>query len=176
MRGNSPGSIKCGVGSVALACMLAAAGAASAGEFNVQRAAPYASDAIIAGNIKRECPIDSQLAEALRREGQKSGHTVTLVDTLDTASGQSLKLEIIDAESTGNAWMGHRKSVTVKGWLFKDGQEAATFVARRNSSGGVGAGFKGSCSVLERTVNAIGRDIAGWLANPAGSTQLGDLR
>jgi hypothetical protein len=30
--------------------------------------------------------------------------------------------------------------------------------------------------VLDRTVNAIGRDIAAWLVNPADGAQLGDLR
>ena len=49
--------------------LLAAAAGAWAGEFKVQRAAPYAADAIIAGNIKRECTIDSQLVDALRRSG-----------------------------------------------------------------------------------------------------------
>ena len=50
------------------------------------------------------------------------------------------------------------------------------FVARRNSSGGMGAGFKGSCDVLERSVNAIGKDVAAWLQNAVDGAQLGDLR
>ena len=177
MRGNSRNIIQRGGRKAALACLLlAVAAGASAGEFKVQRAVPYAGDAIIAGNIKRECTIDQQLSDALRRASADAGNQVTLVESLDTASGQALKLEIVDAQSAGNAWMGHHKSVTVKGWLFRDGQEVAKFVARRNSGGGFGAGFKGSCSVLDRTVNAIGRAIAAWLVNPADGAQLGDLR
>ena len=155
---------------------LLATTAASAGEFKAQASVPYAEDSIIAGKIKSECTIDAQLPVALKRFAAEGGNQVTLVPSLDTSSGQVLRMEIINAESAGNAWIGHRKSVTVKGWLYKDGQQSAKFVARRNSSGGMGAGFKGSCDVLERSVNAIGKDVAAWLQNPADGAQLGDLR
>ena len=36
---------------------------------------------------------------------------------------------------------------------------------RRNSRGVFGGGFKGSCSILNRTVNALARDISKWLSN-----------
>ncbi|MCR6628349.1 MAG: hypothetical protein NVV67_19560 [Pseudoxanthomonas sp.] len=149
---------------------------AHAADFTAQRSVPFAEDSIVAGNIKRECPIGTQLTDALVRFASAGGHRVELVETLDTASGQALKLEFHDAQSAGNAWMGHRKSVTVKGWLYRDGQQVAKFVARRNSGGGFAGGFKGSCAVLERTVNAIGKDVAGWLNNPVDGGQLGDLR
>ncbi len=42
--------------------------------------------------------------------------------------------------------------------------------------GGLFAGFKGSCSVLGRTVKAIGKDIAEWLVNPVLDADLGDLK
>jgi hypothetical protein len=40
--------------------------------------------------------------------------------------------------------------------------------------GGAFAGFKGSCSVLGRTVEALGEDIGGWLAAPRDGASLGD--
>lgn len=149
---------------------------AQAADFKAQRAVPFAEDSIVAGNIRRECAIGTQLTEALVRFASGAGHRVELQDALDAASGQALKLEIHDAQSAGNAWMGHHKSVTVKGWLYRDGEPVAKVVARRNSRGGFGAGFKGSCAVLERTVTAIGKDIAAWLDNPVDGAQLGDLR
>lgn len=150
--------------------------AAHAGEFRMLATIPYSEDSVIAGNIKRECTIDSQLAQAVKRNAEAAGNHVELVANLDTGSGEVLKLEIFEAMSSGNAWMGHHKSVTVKGALYRDGQQVAKFVGRRNSGGGFGAGFKGSCDVLERTVNAIGRDVAEWLKNPVDGAQLGDLR
>lgn len=164
-----------GMGVVLLGGLLAAS-SVYAGEFKASRDVPFAEDAIVAGNIKRECPIGTQLTDALVRFASADGHRVELVETVDTTSGQVLKMEFHDAQSAGNAWMGHRKSVTVKGWLYRDGQQVAKFVARRNSGGGFAGGFKGSCAVLERTVNAIGKDVAGWLNNPVDGGQLGDLR
>lgn len=149
---------------------------AQAADFTAPRAVPFAEDSIVAGNIKRECAIATQLPAALVRFAAEAGNRVELQDAPDTSSGQVVKMEIHDAQSAGNAWTGHHKSVTVKGSLYRDGQQVAKFVARRNSRGGFGAGFKGSCAVLERTVNAIGKDVAEWLANPVDGSQLGDLR
>jgi hypothetical protein len=42
--------------------------------------------------------------------------------------------------------------------------------------GGAFGGFKGNCSVLGRTVRALGEDIAGWLAQPGKDGMLGDLQ
>jgi hypothetical protein len=41
---------------------------------------------------------------------------------------------------------------------------------------GAFAGFKDSCSVLGRTVKAIGSDIADWLLKPSEDADLGDLK
>lgn len=164
------------VAGVVLSGVLSAVSSAQAAEFTAQRSVPFAEDSIVAGNIKRECAIATQLPEALARFAAEAGNRVELRDTLDMSSGQVVTMEIHDAQSAGNAWTGHHKSVTVKGALYRDGQPVAKFVARRNSRGGFGAGFKGSCAVLERTVNAIGKDVAGWLVHPVDGGQLGDLR
>lgn len=161
---------------VALVGMLAVVPFAQAADFIAQRAVPFAEDSIVAGNVKRECAIATQLPAALARFAAEAGNRVELQDAPDTSSAQVVKMEIHDAQSAGNAWTGHHKSVTVKGSLYRDGQQVAKFVARRNSRGGFGAGFKGSCAVLERTVNAIGKDVAEWLGNPVDGAQLGDLR
>ncbi|WP_108062378.1 hypothetical protein [Poseidonibacter lekithochrous] len=58
--------------------------------------------------------------------------------------------------SNGNAFLGHNKSTRVKGVLYKEGNKIASF-------SGFSAGFKGSCSVLGRTVDALGEDISVWL-------------
>ena len=99
--------------------------AVHAGEFRMLATIPYSEDSVIAGNIKRECTIDSQLAQAVKRNAEAAGNHVELVANLDTGGGEVLKLEIFEALSSGNAWMGHHKSVTVKGALYRDGQQVA---------------------------------------------------
>jgi len=152
------------------------AGAAHAAPVSMLNPVPYADSAIIAGKIKRECTIDVQLADAIKKSAAEGGREVVFVPSpLTGAQGEVLKLEITDAVSEGNAWMGHHKSVTVRGALLRDGTQVAGFVGRRDSRGGFMGPYKGSCSVLERTVDAIGEDVAGWLAAPQDGATLGDL-
>lgn len=156
--------------------MLAAAGAQAASDtVIVQRPTPYAQDNDIADNIKQECKITEQLPDAVAEFAREKGITVQLVpQASESSAGRVLVLEISDALSGGNAFIGHQKSVTVKGRLYEGGKLLGDFRARRNSMGGAFAGFKGSCSVLGRAVNAIGEDIAGWLTAPQSKSRLGD--
>jgi hypothetical protein len=157
-----------------LACAFAVA--ATAGEVRLQSLVPYAEDNFVAANIKAECPIGRQLADFVREFSARSGVNVVFDDAASQATeGRVLMLEIIDAQSVGNAWTGHMKSTSVLGVLYDNGERIAAFRARRHSRGGFGAGFKGSCSVLGRTVRAIGSDIASWLVSPVDGARLGDL-
>ncbi|MBI3171217.1 MAG: hypothetical protein HYZ32_01320 [Hydrocarboniphaga effusa] len=72
--------------------------------------------------------------------------------------------------------MGHYKGVTVTGKLFQNGKQTGSFVATRKSGGGAFGGFKGSCAVLGRCSETIGKDIAKWLAAPTEGAKLGDAR
>lgn len=142
----------------------------------VQSSIPYAEDAEISNKVRDECTeLNTQLAEFTQEFGRENGVVVQLVETLDTsAEGRVLQMEIVDAVSMGNAFIGHQKYSRVRGVLFENGEQIAQFRGRRNSMGGAFAGYKGSCSVLGRTVKALGKDIAQWLVNPQDGAQLGD--
>jgi hypothetical protein len=81
----------------------------------------------------------------------------------DLSEGTQLKLMISNALSSGNAFMGHHKSVSIIAELYKDGKLIDTYSTTRNSGGGIGAGFKNSCAVLERCVTTLGKDVAQWV-------------
>ena len=74
-----------------------------------------------------------------------------------------MAVEITNAISGGNAFIGHRKSMTATAELFENGQSVDTATFTRNSGGGFGAGYKSSCSVLGRCTKALGNDFANWL-------------
>lgn len=145
---------------------------ASANGLKLQTPVAFAEDNDISNAIKTECEIGRQLAEFVKEYAPEPVELVA--EAPDTGSGRVLRLEIVDAMSMGNAFLGHQKYTRVHGALFVDGEKVAGFKARRNSMGGAFAGFKGSCSVLGRTVKAIGRDIGGWLADPVDGSHLGD--
>ncbi|MCE5233283.1 MAG: hypothetical protein ABFC67_08325 [Mizugakiibacter sp.] len=162
-----------------LAAVLALTGAASASAADavvVPKPVPYAEDSDIAGNIKRECDLGNTLADYIREYADKHHVEVRFApDAKPEAPGRVLAVEIRDAVSSGNAFLGHHKSTSVHGKLYQDGKLIGSFKDRRDSMGGAFAGFKGSCSVLGRTVKAIGEDVGAWLAQPTMDAELGDL-
>jgi hypothetical protein len=89
--------------------------------------------------------------------------------------GRILELEIYEAVSDGNAFMGHHKSMAIKGKLYEGGEVIGNFKDRRISMGGAFGQFKGNCSVLERITNEIGSDVGTWLKEPTKNAKLGDL-
>lgn len=148
----------------------------AADAITIQQKIPYNEDAEIAASVKNECKLDERLSEYVVKYGNAEGIKVdTAAEVAPTGAGRTLVMEITSAISDGNAFMGHHKSMSVKGKLYQDGQLAASFKARRVTMGGALAGFKGNCSVLDRANQALGEDIARWLAQPKMDAMLGDL-
>lgn len=141
----------------------------------VQSIIPYKKGAPIATNIKNECKINKQLSEFI--EAYALGENVGVVRKASLkrkSKGKVLLVNITNAVSSGNAFIGHRKYVSIKGTLYNNGKKQASFTGTRFSGGGMWAGFKGSCSVLGRTVKALGSDVSLWLKHPVDGVHLGD--
>lgn len=138
-------------------------------------AIPYTEGAYIADNIKAECNLpgyqSTALADALRRRGYQPLFTE---NASIPAGAEVLKLEISSAFSSGNAFTGHKKGMSVSGKLFRNDEQLGSFVAFRRSMGGFLGGFKGSCTVLQRCADEIADDVAEWLASPSANAKLGD--
>ncbi|MGH8108139.1 MAG: hypothetical protein ACREO1_05405 [Arenimonas sp.] len=152
-------------------------GTVFAGEpITMQRPVPYAENSAVASKIQKECKVPEQLADFLKKAAQDKGMMLNFTDSaVDTSKGRVLKLEILDAMSMGNAFMGHAKSTIVRGEFFENGESVGSFMARRNSMGGMWGGYKSSCSVLARTAKTLSSDIAAWLEKPTKDAKLGDL-
>lgn len=143
---------------------------------NVQRSSGIVNSGTLDQNALAECPLLTQFPELLIKHGADNGVTVNLVSKLDTkAPGYQLEANYTQIQSAGNAFIGHRKFTKVHLTLFKDGKKVAEADAGRWSGGGAFGGFKGSCSVLGRTVDANASDTAKWLVAPADGARLGDM-
>lgn len=128
---------------------------------------PYYDPLIIASNIKQEC---SNLGSALSNyiQSYSDDYNINIVqveEPVKVENGFVLDLKIRNAVSAGNAWTGHKKQILISAELLRNGQKVKDFTANRNSMGGFWGGFKGSCDVLDRTVNTLGSDTAAWLSN-----------
>lgn len=165
---------------VAQACaflLAIAGGSAHAQSLTMAKPVPFSDESEIDGKILRECSIQVHLADFVQTFAKKQGIDVAFAASVDdTTPGRVLILEIRDAVSEGNPFIGHRKSTSVRGRLVENGEEIGSFRGRRNSMGGAFGGYKGSCSVLGRTVRALGEDIAAWLAAPTKDARLGDMK
>ena len=143
----------------------------SADAISIQIQIPYSKNSRIAGNIKDECELDRSLPNYLVAA---VGNIKTVKKLSKSSKGKVLIIEITDAISSGNAFIGHRKSATVTGTLYKNGKKVASFTAGRISGGGMWGGFKGSCSVLNRIMKVVAKDISKWLDSPVDGARLGD--
>ncbi len=143
----------------------------SAGAISIQTQIPYSKNNRIARNIKEECGLETSLPNYLVAA---VGNIKTVKKLSKSSKGKVLIIEITDAISSGNAFIGHRKSATVTGTLYKNGKKVASFTAGRISGGGMWGGFKGSCSVLNRIMKVVAKDISKWLDSPVDGARLGD--
>lgn len=134
---------------------------------------PYAKGNRIAENIKAECRINQQLAEFIQKYSQEKGLTVKFKDNIG-ANDLYLDVQIDDAISQGGAFRGHNKFTAISGTLVQGKKSFGSFQAARVSGGGMWGGYKGSCSVLGRTVDTLGKDVSAWLYSPINGAKLGD--
>lgn len=153
-----------------------AASSGVSGTVRVQQVTPYAENGQIDPAVKSECRINTQLPQFIAEFGQKHGTNVAITPKVNASDkGTNLVVEIVQAYSAGNAFTGHRKYTKIEAKLYQDGKEIADLTAARASGGGFFAGYKGSCSVMGRTVKTLGEDVALWLKTPGPGMRKGNL-
>ena len=125
----------------------------------------FADNAQVPTNVREECHgVAIKLTDAIVKYGTNQGLTVMAnPEVTPEQAGKVVKVSITGMYSAGNAFIGHRKSASVKAELFQDGKLIDSTDYTRDSNGGFLGGFKGSCAVLEHTVNTLGNDVAKWL-------------
>jgi len=145
--------------------LVATAASAGGGPIQVARVIPYQDESRIPEKIVAECDeLGEKLGRFVNEYATKYDVTMTQVDEVDpTSKGRVLVVEITDALSAGNAFIGHRKSMSAHAELFDGGVSKGSIDFTRDSGGGFAGGYKSSCSVLGRCTKALGKDIAGWL-------------
>lgn len=150
--------------SLFLAAALAVLPAAQAAEIHIAEQIPYQEGSRINQRITSECTdIGRVLSESVVKHA--AAKKLTVVRSPDPENhGVYAVIEIDSAVSMGSAMIGHWKGITLQGRLFRDGGEVAQNTFERKSTGGMFGSFKSSCSVLYRTANTLGKDVAAWLA------------
>ncbi len=147
--------------------------AASAGVYSGETVAVAATIpfSIAVPQVAMECRIGEQLSQLM----QASSPSIEIGAA--PGAGHYLDASITELHMPGGgAWSGP-KWLEVSGTLREGGGAAvASFRAKRFSTGGAFAVFKGNCQIVQRCVKAIAQDVAGWLRDPIDGAELGDAR
>lgn len=135
---------------------------------------PLTKDSNASEAVRKECALDTRLPEFIESQATEQGVKVVRGSASPKGKGRVLVMEISHVLGTGGgAWSGP-KSVTVDGKLYDNGKLIGSFQARRQSGGGAWGGYKSTCAILGRCVEALGSDIAEFLAKPSMNVKLGD--
>jgi hypothetical protein len=94
---------------------------AFAADITINQTVKYYDEKIIAAKIKSErVTLGPKLVASTEAAVQKNGWSVIKKDVVDgTGNGVNLKLTITNAHSSGNAFIGHHKSVGIMAELFR---------------------------------------------------------
>ena len=126
------------------------------------------ANAEVAEGTKRNCKIEDMLAS---RIGPMLGSLYkidngTVAAGTDSAGDKVLRVQISHVLGVGGgAWSGP-KAITVLAELIDGGKVTHTTKINQWTTGGMFGGFKGTCDILERSANAITKDLNKWVQNP----------
>jgi len=135
----------------------------------------YSPRSNVKRNIKEECTLPKALSNSIVKNSINNGLDVRVKRNIRKNKFE-LRVQIEQAVSAGNAFVGHNKFVTISGAITKGNKVYYTFDAARLSGGGYFGAYRSSCSVLGRIAKALGKDVAIWLKNPYDNAQLGDTQ
>ena len=128
----------------------------------------YHPNADVVPKVKEECQIEAMLANrvgAMMAKLNKTGNG-TLAAGSEAPDSALLRLQITHVLGVGGgAWSGP-KAITVTAELLENGKQVRQTKINRWSVGGVWGAFKGTCSILDRSAVAIGKDMYRWVRNP----------
>jgi len=154
--------------------MLVLALPAVAETYTVVSPVPFSENSQATREVKETCTLDIRLPEFIEKAAKRGVEVIIAGDPGDNVEGKVLYLEIVHVLGTGGgAWSG-AKSVTVEGVLKENGEVIGSFTGARYSSGGAFGAMKGTCSILGRCIQTLGKDIATWLKAPTMNAMLGN--
>lgn len=142
----------------------------------VQRSIPFAEDAEVRQAVREQCELQTKTPSFIQKNGPRHGVNVELVDDLSRADAdRRLHLTIVNVRAGAGGGFAGGMWMQVEGRLTENGRTIATVKNRRVTTGGYFSQFKGTCDIIGRCTQAIGQDLAKWLADPRDGARLGNL-
>lgn len=124
----------------------------------------YLADASVINRVREECNIEELLAKRVGSSMAQLNHGEgTVAADVSKVDGDVLRLRIARVTGVGGGGFSGPKSITVVAELLENGKVKRQTKLNRWSIGGFWGGFRGTCSILDRTAIAIGKDLAYWI-------------
>jgi hypothetical protein len=156
-------------------CVLAVAAAADTKPLIISEKMPYDGGAQVPSAVRAECKLETKLSEYVKSSARSNEIQINVIpDNVAQRMGRVLDIRITHVHGFGGGAHTGSKSVAVRGELREEGKLVASFTGRRSSGGGMWGGFKGTCSILDRCIKVLGKDIGTWLTQPAMDSRLGE--
>jgi len=154
---------------VSLGALLCAPALAANTQVLLETPVTYAPGAGVVDKVREECQIESMLAtrvsDVLRRRNK--GGDGKLAAGAEAGEAQVMRPQITHVLGVGGgAWTGP-KAITVNAELIEGGKVARHVKLNRWSIGGFWGGFKGTCSILNRSAVALAKDLNRWARDPS---------
>jgi hypothetical protein len=143
---------------------------ASAGATLLEVPVTYHPDAGVVENVKQECQIENMLQHRVGPVLAKlnKGGDGTIATGADTAGATLLRLQITHVLGVGGgAWSGPKAITVTADLLDPSGKVLRHAKINRWSVGGMFGAFKGTCTILDRSAAAIGKDLSRWVRDPS---------
>lgn len=119
----------------------------------------YEDSASVRQAIKDQCTLEADLQATLEAQLQKTGFT----PVNDVSQGRVLKVTILAADGYGGGAFSGPKSMLIRAEVFEGGvSQRKTTLSRQARAGS----FAGTCGMLSRCAESLGKDVAKWLRNP----------
>ncbi|PFH04365.1 hypothetical protein BCF11_5140 [Collimonas sp. PA-H2] len=130
----------------------------------------YHPDAGVVEKVKQECQIENMLQHRVGPVLAKlnKGGDGTIATGADSAGATLLRLQITHVLGVGGGAFSGPKAITVNADLLdSSGKVLRHTKINRWSMGGMFGAFKGTCTILDRSAAAIGKDLSRWVHDPS---------
>jgi hypothetical protein len=147
--------------------LLGTGAAAGAEDVQVRSVAGVATTSTVPPKVKQECNIQQDLSASVVANAPNA----KLVQK-KPSSGLYLDLVVTEVHAPGGGMFSGPKWIAARGTLQRGEKKLRSFRAKRMSGGP----FTSTCGMLAKATNAMGLDIAGWLADENAGSLLGDAQ
>lgn len=123
------------------------------------------ANAPIIESVKRDCAVEASVGNQTlqhvreRFPGTEQSQNPTQPET----DSPVLKITILNVRGVGGGSWSGTKAITIRADLTKGAQTIGSKIFLRKSGGGVLGGVSGTCAIMDRIAEALGRDVANWL-------------